>query len=73
MNEYPTIDKLGLPVEYVAAGVAYVPWELLRSKVRQLQWEQMFIGAFGNREALVEGAYAHDVEEILERIANQQE
>jgi len=62
---FPTLQDLGIPVEYNFAGVPYVPWGVLGTRLRSLGWEQLFTDKVGSMGALEQGPYAYEVEEML--------
>lgn len=64
---YPRLTQIGLaPV--CGEGYKYIKWEDLRAKLKELKIEEVFHEYFGIQTCCIDGPYAWDVEDVLERI-----
>lgn len=66
---FPTLQQLGIPVEFNYAGVPYVSWGNLAHFMRYHGWEQEFTSKYGAaRGELPQGPYAQVAEEIVREL-----
>jgi hypothetical protein len=64
-DEFPLLTELRIPVQYNFAGVPFVAWLDLRSVLRELGWEGLFIAQAEKVLQIPNGFVAYDLESTL--------